>query len=151
MGQSVVADSLCTEPKPAPLTRDCVASAPCLPGPSCMVSGGGWTGFGSAGNSGCGLGGKTNMDGGGGTGIHKCSCQTKAGAWELQTRGSTQDANNCKNHICLDSEYVACKFDLWLLITGTWDEKWKQLNVTGADPKVCPKAPALPKASKNVE
>ena len=34
---------------------------------------------------------------------------------------------------------------MWLLITGTWDTTWKELNVTGADPKVCPSAPPLPK------
>ncbi len=148
MGQSVVADSFCmglSGTKPAPLTRQCPASAPCLPGPSCFASGGGWTGFDAAGHSGCGLGGKTNMDGGSHTGVHTCQCKTEGGAWETQTRGATQDANDCKNHICLDANYVVCKFDKWPVIQGIWNAQWKQLNVTGADPKVCPKAPPLPK------
>jgi hypothetical protein len=153
MGQSVVADSFCmgsNGTKPSPLTRQCPASAPCLPGPSCFASGGGWTGFDSAGPAGCGLGGKTNMDGGSQKGVHTCECKTASGSWEAQTRGSTQDANDCKNHICLDASYTSCRFDKWTIITGTWNTQWKELNVTGADPKVCPKAPPLPKAARRV-
>ena len=74
----------------------------------------------------------------------QCSCRTADGPWELQTKGSTQDAGNCKNHICLDAHYVECNFDNSTIITGNWIDGGKQLNVTGADPDVCPKAPALP-------
>ena len=74
MGQSVVADSFCMSSngtKPAPLTRECPASAPCLPGPSCFASGGGWTGFDSSGEGACGPpSSKTNMDDGAHAGIH---------------------------------------------------------------------------------
>ena len=49
-----------------------------------------------------------------------------------------------KNHICLDAHYVECNFDNSTIITGNWIDGGKQLNVTGADPDVCPKAPALP-------
>ena len=74
----------------------------------------------------------------------QCSCRTADGPWELQTRGSTQDAGNCKNHICLDAHYVECNFDNSTIITGNWIDGGKQLNVTGADPDVCPKAAPLP-------
>ena len=148
LSESKVDDSFCSyAPKPAARTAQCVATAPCLSGPHCSASGGGWTGFDASGPGGCGLGGKTNLDGGSGShgGIHNCTCaKSLDGPWELQTRNGNQNANGCKNLICQDKDYVACKFDIWLLITGSWDEKWKQLNVTGADPKVCPKAPPLP-------
>ena len=49
-----------------------------------------------------------------------------------------------KNHICLDAHYVECAFDNSTIITGNWIDGGKQLNVTGADPDLCPKAPALP-------
>ena len=49
-----------------------------------------------------------------------------------------------KNHICLDAHYVECNFDNSTIITGNWIDGGKQLNVTGADPDLCPKAPALP-------
>ena len=114
---------------------------------SCFASGGGWTGFGSTGEGSCGPpSSKTNMDGGSGHGIHNCTCsKTLSGPWELQaSSGNAQSANGCKNHICLNKEYVACKYDGSLIITGTWNDKWKELNVTGADPDVCPKAPPLP-------
>ena len=109
--------------KPAPLTRDCPSTEPCAP-VFCMSSGGGWTGFDASGEGACGApSSKTNMDGGGShAGIHnvrpfrhhcvrasmagevltcvlfmetQCSCRTATGPWELQTRGSTQDAGNC--------------------------------------------------------
>jgi len=154
---AVCADSFCSTtpgvgkdkptptPKPAALTRDCPATEPCAP-VFCMASGGGWTGFDSTGEGACGPpSSKTNMDGGGAhSGIHNCSCRTADGPWEVQTRGGTQDAGSCKNHICLDAKYVECNFDNSTIITGNWIDGGKQLNVTGADPDVCPKAPALP-------
>ncbi len=39
---------------------------------------------------------------------------------------------------------MECNFDNSTIITGNWIDGGEQLNVTGADPDVCPKAPALP-------
>merc|ERR1711998_766015 len=97
----IVPDKLClanlSMSKPVPLHRACPATAPCIAGPHCFASGGGWTGFDSAGPAGCGKGGKTNMDGGNPNGIHICSCRTDTGPWVVQRRGATQDAFSCKN------------------------------------------------------
>ena len=153
LSSATVADSFCAGngTKPPALTRQCPATQPCVSGPYCFVSGGGWTGFDASGLGGCGAGSsKSNMDDGGSKVNHTCQCQTKTGApWVNQTRGhATSSAGNCKNHICLTPLYSACRYDGALIIEGTWDAPGspgpRLLNVTAADPKVCPNAPPLP-------
>eukprot|EP01048_Picozoa_sp_COSAG05_P025630 COSAG05_NODE_6612_length_931_cov_0.855769_2_plen_86_part_01 len=83
------------------------------------------------------------MDDGTGPSIHVCECSTTGAApWAMQTRGHASNAMDCKNHICLDALYTACRFDGSVIITGKWTGK--TLNVTGADPDLCPAATKLP-------
>ena len=89
------------------------------------------------------------MDDGTGASIHTCECQVApGGAWAKQSRGHAADATDCKNHICLTQLYTSCRFDGNVIITGTWDNATapgpRELTVTGADPKLCPLAKALP-------